>query len=210
MHVNCFFYQFAVGFVNRVALYDLECDVSPLPEFCKERGIRWDAPISGFCPRRFDEVRSLARYLVFDFHDAIQKLPGSTELQKNVVEQSLGYLDRLAREAGNDTELRLEVAEGYLRLGDVLGNPFMPNLGNAAKAVESYDKGLALAEPVWRDDPSHVRAKRAVADLKQQRGSSSGFHGTKEAGVQELKEALDLRRGGAPPGPQDNTPDQKK
>ena len=144
--------------------------------------------------RRFDEVRSLARYLVFDIHDAIQRLPGSTELQKGVVEQALGYLDRLARDAGRDADLRLEVAEGYLRLGDVLGNPFMPNLGNTPKAVESYDKGLAMAEAVWRADPANVRAKRALADLKQQRGSSSGFHGTREDAERELREALELRR----------------
>ena len=153
--------------------------------------------------RRFDEVRALARYLVFDFHDAIQNVPGTTALQKDVVEQSLGYLDRLAREAGNDADLRLEVAEGYLRLGDVLGNPFMPNLGNTAKAVDSYDKGLALAEPVWRANPANLRAKRAVADLKQQRGSSSGFHGTVDAGVRELKDALEMRRGLASLAPDD-------
>jgi tetratricopeptide (TPR) repeat protein len=144
--------------------------------------------------RRFEEVRSLAKYLVFDFNDAIQKLPGSTELQKTVVEQSLGYLDRLSREAGGDTNLRLEVAEGYLRLGDVLGNPFMPNLGNTPKAVESYDKGLAIAGDVWRANPSNIRARRSVADLKQQRGSSSGFHGTSADAERELREALQMRR----------------
>ena len=153
--------------------------------------------------RRFEEVRSLAKYLVFDFNDAIQKLPGSTELQKTVVEQSLGYLDRLSREAGGDTDLRLEVAEGYLRLGDVLGNPFMPNLGNTPKAVESYDKGLALAQAVWRADASNVRARRAVADLKQQRGSSSGFHGTPDEAQRELREALELRRELAKQAPND-------
>lgn len=153
--------------------------------------------------RRFNEVRTLAHYLVFDFHDAIHDLPGTTELQKDVVDKSLGYLDRLAAEAGDDADLRLEVAEGYLRLGDVLGNPFMPNLGNTAKAVDSYDKGLALAEPVWAANPSSLRARRAVADLKQQRGSSSGFHGTADAGVRELKDALELRRGIAALAPDD-------
>lgn len=153
--------------------------------------------------RRFDEVRALARYLVFDFHDAVQKLPGSTELQKNVVEQSLGYLDRLAQEAGDDSGLTLELAEGYLRLGDVLGNPFMPNLGNTAKAVESYDKGLALGDQIYRRDPANLRAKRVVADLKQQRGSSSGFHGTAAEGIRELKDALGMRRELAALAPQD-------
>ena len=153
--------------------------------------------------RRFGEVRSLAHYLVFDIHDALQKVPGSTELQKTVVEQSLTYLDRLATEAGRDADLRLEVAEGYLRLGDVLGNPFMPNLGNLKQAVESYDKGLALANGVWQADRANLRAKRAVADLKQQRGSSTAFHGTKAEAVRELREALEMRREIAQSAPAD-------
>ena len=49
--------------------------------------------------RRFDEVRSLARSVVFELHDAIAPLPGSTAARELLVRRALVYLDNLAAEA---------------------------------------------------------------------------------------------------------------
>jgi hypothetical protein len=73
--------------------------------------------------RRFQDLRELANYLVFDIHSGLQRLPGSTSLQRETVEHSMAYLDGLVAEAGADAAMRVQVAEGYLKLGDVLGNP---------------------------------------------------------------------------------------
>jgi hypothetical protein len=48
---------------------------------------------------------------IFDIHGRLRRLPGSTELEKEVVERSLKYLDSLANEASSDRSLRLELAE---------------------------------------------------------------------------------------------------
>ena len=68
--------------------------------------------------RRFLEVRRLANTFLFDIHDRVQVLPGSTLAQEALVKTSLEYLDRLARESGSDPSLLLELTQKVLaRLG---------------------------------------------------------------------------------------------
>ena len=96
--------------------------------------------------RRFDEVRSLARSVVFELHDAIEPLPGSTAARELLVRRALVYLDNLAAEAEDNVELRNELAGAYLKIGDVQGLPYRANLGDTAGALTSYRKGLQIAE----------------------------------------------------------------
>jgi len=96
--------------------------------------------------KRFDEVRTLAHAFLFDVYDAISALPGSVAARRLVVSRAQEYLDSLAREAGDDQRLTTELAESYLRLGDVRGKPYTPNLGDTTGALDSYQKGLALLE----------------------------------------------------------------
>jgi tetratricopeptide (TPR) repeat protein/tRNA A-37 threonylcarbamoyl transferase component Bud32 len=94
--------------------------------------------------RRFAEVREMAGKFMFDFHDAIATLPGSTPARKMVVETGIRYYDSLLKDAGGDQALLEEIARGYDRLGDVQGNPYYPNLGDVPAAGQSYQKALAV------------------------------------------------------------------
>ena len=97
--------------------------------------------------RRFGDVRRLANSFLFEFHDAIRDLPGSTAARALVVRRALEYLDSLSEESAGDRALRRELAEAYRRVGDVQGNPFMANLGDLEGAAASYGKAIALLEP---------------------------------------------------------------
>ena len=94
--------------------------------------------------RRFNDVRKLSNSLLFDIHDAIRDLPGSTPARKILVTNALIYLDSLAEEARGDLSLQRELAEAYERVGDVQGNPRFANIGDTAGAIESYRKALRL------------------------------------------------------------------
>src|ERR1019366_3105138 len=54
--------------------------------------------------RRFQEVRGLAHSVMFELHDAIEKLPGSTAARELLVRRALEYLQNLSREAGNNAD----------------------------------------------------------------------------------------------------------
>ncbi|MDQ3282019.1 MAG: serine/threonine protein kinase, partial [Acidobacteriota bacterium] len=103
--------------------------------------------------RRFNEVRALAGAVVFELHDAIAPLPGSTAARELLVRRALVYLDNLAAESRRNTPLEMELASAYLRVGDVQGLPYRPNLGHTTDALASYRKALAVADEVAQREP---------------------------------------------------------
>jgi eukaryotic-like serine/threonine-protein kinase len=120
--------------------------------------------------RRFDEVRSLARAVVFELHDAIAPLPGSTPARELLVRRALVYLDKLAAEAEDNTSLRVELAGAYLKIGDVQGLPYQANLGDTAGATASYRKALAIAQTAAAQQPDDPEILTLVADAHDRVG----------------------------------------
>ena len=103
--------------------------------------------------RRFNDVRQLANSLMFEIHDSIRDLPGSTPARKLLVERALRYLDSLNQEAGANPSLQRELATAYERIADVQGYPFRPNLGDTAGAIKSYEKSLAIRQSLAASNP---------------------------------------------------------
>jgi non-specific serine/threonine protein kinase/serine/threonine-protein kinase len=112
--------------------------------------------------RRFADLRKLARAVLFDYHDAVIDLAGSTPVRERLVADGLEYLDGLAREAGNDVALQRELAEAYLRMGDVQGG-VASSLGKTAGALESYRKANAIYASLIAADSSNVENMRGYA-----------------------------------------------
>jgi len=147
-------------------------------------GTTWQARVA---EGRFNETRQLAKYLLFDLYTSVQKLPGSTPVRAEMARESLGYLDRLSASKGRDRELQNELAEGYLRAGNVLGNPFEPNLGKRDEALASYQKALALVEPVGTDR----RAQFTRARVWMQMGGLETFTTVRDNdGIPRVRQAV--------------------
>jgi len=115
--------------------------------------------------RRFQEVRGLARSVLFELHDSIVQLPGSTQTRELLVKRAQQYLDSLAKEAGGDPSLQQEQAAAYERIGDVLGLPNQPNLGQSAQALESYRKALEIEKQLAQADPGNESFQRDMARM---------------------------------------------
>src|SRR5512141_3108461 len=64
----------------------------------------------------FRDVRQFSRSVLFELNDAIRNLPGSTPARELLIRRATELLDNLARNAGEDTGLKLELVEGYQRL----------------------------------------------------------------------------------------------
>jgi hypothetical protein len=90
----------------------------------------------------FEEVRRLAGSLLFDVHDAIEKLPGSTRARELIVARAVEYLDRLSTSSVG-ARVQAELAAAYLKLSRVQG---VDGLGDARAAIASCRKAAALAE----------------------------------------------------------------
>lgn len=140
-------------------------------------GALWQARVAeaerDTAQRRFETAREMAGTALFDIHDAVSNLPGSTAVRELIIARSLNYLERLAADAGQDTQLRIDLALAYLRTGNVLGNPYNANLGHLESAMDSYDRGLEVLAEIETSESSidsliaRTRLTRALINEKR-------------------------------------------
>jgi serine/threonine protein kinase/tetratricopeptide (TPR) repeat protein len=115
---------------------------------------------------RFEQVRSLAKSLMFEIHDSIRDLPGTTPARKLIVSRALEYLDGLSQEAAGDTSLQMELADAYVRVGDLQGGLTGPgNLGDLTGALTSYEKARSILTSVLAPKPDRLDASQQLAGV---------------------------------------------
>jgi serine/threonine protein kinase len=141
---------------------------------------------------RFNEVRKLANAVVFELHDAIENLPGSTPARALLVQRSIEYLDSLAREATSDISLQRELAAAYERIGDIQGNPYRANLGNGEGALQSYRQALALREAILQKNPNDLAAQYDLADSLLKMSGAVEYAEGADATLKLAQRALEL------------------
>lgn len=122
--------------------------------------------------QRFRDVRQLANSFLFEFHDAIETLSGSTPARKLVVSRAVEYLDKLASEAEDDPTLQRELGTAYEKIGRIQGNSYFANLGDTEGAMKSYNRSLEIRRRLAEADPENrelqyelARSWRGVGDM---------------------------------------------
>ncbi|HEY9285393.1 MAG TPA: hypothetical protein VIP46_18215, partial [Pyrinomonadaceae bacterium] len=139
--------------------------------------------------RRFGALRGVTHSLMFEMHDAVSNLEGSTAARQLLARRTLEYLEALAREAGDDPTLLTELAIAYVNLGDVQGNPYYPNVGDAAGALESYRKAQAIAGSLAAAAPANARARRHLWLTQVKTGDMQTFTGDIDGAKQSFGRA---------------------
>ena len=117
--------------------------------------------------QRFNDVRKLANSLMFEIHDAIRDLPGSTPARRLIVTRAQEYLDSLAREASGDISLQRELATAYQKLGEVQGTASGSNLGDSKGAVESFRKAMSIRQGILASGSNRVEDRIALAEIER-------------------------------------------
>lgn len=146
--------------------------------------------------RRFNDVRSLANSLIFDVHDSIKDLPGSTPARKIIVDRALQYLSSLAKESGGDIALQRELATAYERVGLVQGMYLQNSLGDTKGSLDSYQKALQIRMRVdaksrdWKDRLALAQAHRLVANQQWATGDRRSARQNMDRAI-VLSETLD-------------------
>src|SRR2546427_1661146 len=140
--------------------------------------------------RRFQDVHRLANALLFELDDAVKDLPGSTPARKLIVQKAQEYLDRLAKEAGGDAALEADLAEAYLKVGEVQHSAYRASLGDLPGALESYRKALAVAESLARAQANSPTAQRYIARAEQNIGGVLAVTGHAAEAKQDLGRAI--------------------
>ncbi len=154
--------------------------------------------------RRFQDVRRLAHTFLFDVHDSIQNLAGSTPARALIAKTGTEYLDRLAAESRQDPSLQVEIAQGYLRIGDVEGNPFSSNLGNMPEAIRDYRKAVALASAVVALNPKDEKARHTLAEADIGLAGLLPFQGAAKEALEPASQAVRIAGELAAAAPRDH------
>lgn len=140
--------------------------------------------------QRFNQVRKLAQTVLFEYHDAIVKLPGSTPLREKMVKEVIIYLDNLAGESSNDVGLQTEIAAAYQKVGDVQGNPYQANLGDIEGSLASYGKALTMRKGLLAQNPTDPETRRGLAKSHEGLGDILWVKGEYSASGQNYGETL--------------------
>ncbi len=148
--------------------------------------------------RRFQDVRKLTRLVLFDFHDQLAKVPGGMALQQSMIAQTLDRFESLARESNGDPEILAELGEGYVRLGDIQGNPYSNNKGDATGAVAIYQRGLALLGRSASGSPSLDLAVGRLMRSKSRTLRAQGKTGEALDGLRQAVTAIERSVRAAP------------
>jgi eukaryotic-like serine/threonine-protein kinase len=141
---------------------------------------------------RFNQAHTIANSFLFDVYDTIADLPGTTHARMIVARRAEQYLNVLSQERSSDLTLRRDLAASYRKLGDILGRPFAPNLGNTAAALENYRKAAALLEGIASAGRGDAALFKDWGEICALEGQISIRHGTPQSAVSAGEQSVAL------------------
>jgi eukaryotic-like serine/threonine-protein kinase len=153
--------------------------------------------------RRFEDVRELANSFISDFPNTIENFPESTLPRKLMVQMGLKYLDKLTKDPSSDSSVLLDQANGYIRIGDMQGNPYYKNLGDADGALASYRKAEGIIASLLHDRPNDPRTRRPLANVLEKSAYQLSAQGQPREAVARLRKAAEIYQELAGAAPKD-------
>ena len=140
---------------------------------------------------RLGDVYSLTRTLIFDVHNAIADLPGATAARTLVVERAINYLDGLAEGNSHRADILRDVADAYVQLALVQGQPNGASGGDLPGASASLKRALTIASEVVARDPDDSLGIRSLAIVREKLGDVTAWMGDVTGGVAHARQALE-------------------
>lgn len=139
---------------------------------------------------RFNEVRQLAHFVLFDLDSAIRS--GATPARKTVVEEALKYLARLEKDTSGDLSLDHELIAAYMQVGDLQGNLYSANVGDAEGARRSYENAARIADAVAAAHPNDPRARHDAAAASVRIANLLSLGANRDEALRRYNNAKDL------------------
>lgn len=145
--------------------------------------------------QRFSEVRGMAKYMLFDLYDGLDRTPQSLALRRDLAREGQLYLNRLTSDSKAPVTVRVEAIEGLVRLAAVQGAPGHPNLGEAPHARANLERAAAIASDLARANPQRADVWLAKAGVEMERvvflAQMDGATDQAEAALNVARAAID-------------------
>jgi len=126
---------------------------------------------------RLEQIQHVASTLVFDLTDRVGNIPGATPLREAIAMTGLETLLSLEKEVEGNEKLAIEIANAWMRLGDIFGNPDVANLGRTNDASNAYNRAEALLLAVSSVPPKTLaELHKRIADMHVVSGDIEQAH----------------------------------
>jgi non-specific serine/threonine protein kinase/serine/threonine-protein kinase len=152
----------------------------------------WEARRS---QRRFAQVRGLAHSVLFELHDSIEHLPGSTAARDLLVRRALEYLENLSREARGNADLTHEVALGYERVAVVQGDLGESNLGQVSTALQNFSRAEQMLAGLVARRPTDASLRQDYLRTSNELATTLGSTGQMDRAMELSRRNIAIIRG---------------
>ncbi|MEL6869543.1 MAG: protein kinase [Pseudomonadota bacterium] len=122
--------------------------------------------------QRFDQVRSLAKTMMFDVYDDIAKVPGTVTARAQLAGAAQTYLQTLAADAGAPLDVQLDAAQGFSRLYTILNRDAVDDADDRERAQAAWDKAHAILSHLTEQSPPMAAAWHALGALESNRAQT--------------------------------------
>ncbi|MFK8051389.1 MAG: protein kinase [Woeseiaceae bacterium] len=120
---------------------------------------------------RFDQVRSLAKTMMFDVYDDVAKIPGTASVRSNLASTAQTYLETLAADADAPDDVLIDAAQGYSRLYTILNREAVDDPDDRTRALAAYTKAERILTTLVEQSPANVAGWYALGQLTSNRAS---------------------------------------
>lgn len=119
--------------------------------------------------RRYADVRGMAKYLLFDVYDRLDRAPRTLAVRRDLARVGQDYLDQLAADRSAPADVQVEAARGLLRLAIVQGAPGRRQLGQVKEARANLARAQTLADALAAAHPERADIARLQAETRMER-----------------------------------------
>lgn len=117
--------------------------------------------------QRVADLRSVSHYLLFDLQAEMARQPNSLAMRTRIAERLQLYLDRMAADRRATPLIRMEAAEGLVRLAEQQGDPGQANLGQPVHSRRNLERAANLTRGLPGPDAAMLRARISMALARQ-------------------------------------------
>jgi len=130
--------------------------------------------------------------MLFELHDEMERLPGSTPLQALTIRTVVKYLDTLARDGSRDPALDLEIALAYERAGGLEGHTYQANIGRGEEGLSHYRKALRIYERLVDNPGLRPQVMRGLIETHLRAGQMEAVLGNSKGAAADLQQASEI------------------
>jgi len=138
---------------------------------------------------RYRDVRALAASLLFELHDGVRDLTGSSTARRLMVEKAQQQLEMLRADSADDPALKRDLATAYERMGELRLDPTQRGKVGASAAVDAYRRGLDLRRTLASEPGATVADRRDLALSYSKLGDGELFAANIQQAVADYQQA---------------------